>query len=111
MGRAAKEWQVLHPERCVALFKRQMGSQWSVKLVGKKFSPEDLSALILRSLKGDAEAFLGESIERAEMDSPKVVSRMIQQCDRVVRQVAPLPGSGTVRINVRKKTARRSQVD
>ena len=47
-----------------------MGSQWSVKLEGKKFTPEDLSALILRSLKGDAEAFLGESIERAVITVP-----------------------------------------
>jgi molecular chaperone HscC len=70
VGRAAKELQVIHPDRCAALFKRQMGSEWSTSLDGKKFSPEDLSALVVRSLKQDAEAYLGQSIERAVITVP-----------------------------------------
>src|SRR5690348_5619490 len=62
VGRAARELQVLHPERCAALFKRQMGSDWSTDLAGRKFSPEELSSLILRALKADAEALFGEPV-------------------------------------------------
>jgi molecular chaperone HscC len=70
VGRAAKELQVLHPQRCAALFKRHMGSDWKVELPGKTFTPEELSSLILRTLKEDAEAHFGESVTRAVITVP-----------------------------------------
>jgi molecular chaperone HscC len=70
VGRAAKELQVLHPERCAALFKRHMGSDWKASLAGKEFSPEELSSLVLRSLKEDGEAFFKGPIERAVITVP-----------------------------------------
>lgn len=70
VGRPAKEWQVLHPERCAALFKRQMGTEWTAKLGGRVFTPEELSSLILRALKQDAEAHLGKPIDRAVITVP-----------------------------------------
>lgn len=70
IGRAARELQVLQPERCAALFKRQMGSDYSANLAGRKFSPEELSSLILRSLKADAEALFGEPALRAVITVP-----------------------------------------
>ena len=70
VGREAKEFQVLHPERCAALFKRQMGSDWKVTIDRRKYTPEDLSALVLRALQEDAEAFLGESVEQAVITVP-----------------------------------------
>jgi molecular chaperone HscC len=70
VGRAAKELQVLYPDRCAALFKRHMGSDWSVTLAGRKFTPEELSSLVLRSLKSDAEAYFQERIERAVITVP-----------------------------------------
>src|SRR4249920_2363503 len=51
VGAAAKELQVVQPQRCASLFKRHMGSDWSIKLAGKTFNPEELSSLILRSIK------------------------------------------------------------
>ena len=48
VGQEAKEYQVLHPQRCASLFKRHMGSDWSFQVDGKKFHPEQLSSLILR---------------------------------------------------------------
>src|SRR5947199_9255223 len=60
VGRAARELQVVHPERCAALFKRHMGSDWAADLAGRKFGPEELSGLVLRSLKADAGAHFGE---------------------------------------------------
>ena len=49
---------MLHPERCAALFKRHMGSDWKTTLAGRTFTPEELSSLVLRTLKEDAEAHL-----------------------------------------------------
>src|SRR6266849_3711086 len=70
VGRAAKELQVLHPDRCAALFKRHMGSDWTVKLPGRQFTPEELSSLVLRSLKADADAYFKEPIDRAVITVP-----------------------------------------
>ncbi len=70
VGAGAKELQVLHPERCVALFKRYMGTDHAVSLGGRTFTPEELSGLVLRSLKQDAEAFFGETVTRAVITVP-----------------------------------------
>jgi molecular chaperone HscC len=70
VGRAAKELQVLHPDRCAAVFKRKMGSDWTVELGGKTFTPEELSSLVLRALKEDAEAHLGGPVDRAVITVP-----------------------------------------
>lgn len=70
IGAAAKELQVVAPERCAGLFKRYMGSDWKVKLVGRTYTPEELSGLVLRSLKEDAEALFGHPVERAVITVP-----------------------------------------
>jgi molecular chaperone HscC len=70
VGRAAQELQVLHPQRCAALFKRHMGSDWKYQLDGQPFTPEQLSSLVLRSLKQDAESHLKQPIERAVITVP-----------------------------------------
>jgi molecular chaperone HscC len=44
VGQAARELQVLYPERCAALFKRYMGTDWTATLAGRKFTPEELSS-------------------------------------------------------------------
>jgi molecular chaperone HscC len=70
VGRAARELQVTDPERCAALFKRHMGSSWKAELAGRTFTPEELSSLVLRALKQDAEAFFHETIDRAVITVP-----------------------------------------
>lgn len=70
VGQAAKELQVTQPQRCAGLFKRHMGSDWSVELAGRKFTPEQLSSLVLQSLRQDAEAHLGRPIDRAVITVP-----------------------------------------
>jgi molecular chaperone HscC len=70
VGDAAKELQVLHPEYCASLFKRHMGTDWTATLAGKKRTPEELSSLVLRSLKEDAEAFFGGPVRRAVITVP-----------------------------------------
>lgn len=70
VGRTAKELQVTHPARCVSLFKRYMGSDWKVKLVGRTYTPEELSSLVLRTLKEDAEAFFKAPVPKAVITVP-----------------------------------------
>jgi molecular chaperone HscC len=70
VGRAAKELQVTRPERCEGLFKRYMGSDWKITLADRVFTPEELSSLVLHSLKADAEAHLKQPIERAVITVP-----------------------------------------
>ena len=70
VGAAAREYQVLRPDRCAALFKRHMGTEKSYTLAGKTFVPEELSGLVLRSLKADAEAFFGCTVTRAVITCP-----------------------------------------
>lgn len=70
VGRAAKELQVLYPDHCAALFKRHVGSAWTANLGGRKFTPEELSSLILRTLKEDAEAHFKEPVAQAVITVP-----------------------------------------
>jgi molecular chaperone HscC len=70
VGAAAKELQVLHPDRCTALFKRHMGTEWTAELPDRSFTPEELSSLVLAALKADAEAFFKGSVTRAVITVP-----------------------------------------
>ncbi len=70
VGRAAKELQVMQPDRCVGVFKRYMGTDWTTTLDGRVFTPEKLSSLVLQSLKQDAESFFGESVNQAVITVP-----------------------------------------
>jgi molecular chaperone HscC len=70
VGAAARELQVLHPERCAALFKRFMGTDHKPTLGGRAFTPEELSSLVLRALKADAEAFFKHPVARAVITVP-----------------------------------------
>jgi molecular chaperone HscC len=70
VGRADKELQVTQPDRCVSAFKRYMGTDWTIELPGRRFTPEELSSLVLKTLKQDAEALFGEPVDRAVITVP-----------------------------------------
>ena len=70
VGMAARERQPTHPKQTATAFKRAMGTQTKFQLGKSRYSAEELSALVLRSLKADAEAFLGESVEAAVITVP-----------------------------------------
>lgn len=70
VGRAARELQVVAPQRCAAVFKRFMGSDWKTTIEGRSFTPEELSSLVLRTIKEDAEAFFRETVTRAVITVP-----------------------------------------
>ena len=69
-GLAARERMASHPDATVTAFKRYMGTQRTTKLGKRSFAPEELSALVLRSLKADAEAFLGQEVTEAVITVP-----------------------------------------
>jgi molecular chaperone HscC len=90
VGRAARERLQTHPDRSAALFKRYMGSQKTLRLGKREFRPEELSALILKSLKADAEALLGEPVTEAVITVPAYFSDAQRKATRAAGQIAGL---------------------
>ncbi|MCI8422202.1 MAG: molecular chaperone HscC [Lawsonibacter sp.] len=70
VGQAARDRLISHPERTAARFKRYMGTDKVFHLGERSFTPEELSALVLRSLREDAEAYLGEPVTEAVISVP-----------------------------------------
>ena len=70
IGDAAKEMRVTQPDRCASRFKRLMGSEEKIEIAGKQFTAPQLSSLVLRSLKTDAEHFFGETVDEAVITVP-----------------------------------------
>ena len=70
VGEPAKRQAVTNPEGTVQGIKRKMGTDYKVRVFGKEYSPEDISAQILRKIKTDAEAYLADSVDRAVITVP-----------------------------------------
>lgn len=70
IGRIAQEYMVTAPDRCVAMFKRQMGTEWKWGVDQTVFTAVELSAIILKTLKGEAEEYLGEAVTEAVITVP-----------------------------------------
>jgi molecular chaperone HscC len=90
VGRAARERLQTHPDLSAAVFKRYMGSDKAIRLGKREFRAEELSALILRSLKEDAEAALGHPITEAIITVPAYFSDAQRKATRVAGQLAGL---------------------
>lgn len=90
VGKAARERLQTHPDRTAAGFKRFMGSDRTLRLGQRSFRPEELSALILRALKEDAEAALGLPVTEAIITVPAYFSDAQRKATRAAGQLAGL---------------------
>ena len=88
VGQAAKDRLVTHPELTQARFKRYMGTNWGQKLGRKYYRAEDLSALLLASLKADAEAHLGEPVTSAIISVPAYFNDVQRKATIAAGQIA-----------------------
>lgn len=70
VGEPAKRQAVTNPENTISAIKRHMGSDYTVNIKGKDYTPQDISALILQKIKKDAESFLGEPVKKAVITVP-----------------------------------------
>jgi molecular chaperone DnaK len=90
VGEVAKRQAVTNVDRTIRSVKRQMGTDWSVTIDGKKFTPQQISAFILQKLKRDAEAYLGEKITDAVITVPAYFSDAQRQATKEAGQIAGL---------------------
>ena len=70
VGETAKRQAVTNPERTITSIKRHMGEDYTVEIDGKKYTPQDISAMILTKLKDDAESYLGSKVTEAVITVP-----------------------------------------
>jgi molecular chaperone DnaK len=70
VGEVAKRQAVTNPDRTIRSVKREMGTNWSIDIDGKKYTPQEISARVLQKLKRDAESYLGETITDAVITVP-----------------------------------------
>ncbi|MFP6843923.1 MAG: molecular chaperone HscC [Thalassolituus sp.] len=90
IGKIAKERLVTHSKQTVSNFKRLMGTSEKVIISNKSFSPEELSALVLKQLKADAEAFLNEAVDEAVISVPAYFNDNQRNATRVAATLAGL---------------------
>ena len=91
VGRAALDRLITHPDRSVASFKRWMGTSTAVTLAGKSYRAEELSALVLRALREDAEAQLGQPLDEAIVSVPAYFSDPQRRATLDAARLAGLP--------------------
>jgi molecular chaperone DnaK len=90
VGEVAKRQSVTNVERTIRSVKRHMGTNWSIDIDGKKYTPQEISARILQKLKRDAEAYLGETVTDAVITVPAYFSDAERQATKEAGEIAGL---------------------
>ncbi|MCL1883211.1 MAG: molecular chaperone DnaK [Defluviitaleaceae bacterium] len=90
VGETAKRQAITNPDNTVMSIKRQMGTNFKVDIEGKGYSPQELSAMVLGKLKSDAEAYLGEKIEKAVVTVPAYFTDSQRQATKDAGKIAGL---------------------
>ncbi len=90
VGRAARERQITHPDRTAAAFKRHMGTDRQIRMDRRDYRPEELSALVLKSLKADAEAAFGGTVSEAVISVPAYFNDTQRKATRIAGEMAGL---------------------
>lgn len=90
VGQVAKRQAIANPDNTVISIKREMGSDYRVKIEGKEYSPQEISAMILQKLKQDAEAYLGQKVTQAVITVPAYFTDSQRQATKDAGRIAGL---------------------
>ena len=90
VGQVAKRQAITNPDHTVSSIKRKMGSDYKVNIDGTNYTPQEISAMILRKMKSDAEAYLGQTITQAVITVPAYFTDAQRQATKDAGKIAGL---------------------